>query len=334
MPSRDRKGGLSLARILLACLAPVLFASCASHGQLRSASGIVRDGSDLLIVGDNSSGTVFRYRLQTEDMPAGDGPLLAEIEIDSAAVERFGKEKAIDLESIDLLPDGRIVVLSEKLHALFSKDVMIAFYPYSMAGIGGRGMEGLAIRSDGQVAGLWEGGYFTPEYLPTWIEDVGELTAGPMRPLLCVHTIPATSDIRVCWRGEGAKALQVPVTPDASQSFRATDLVWSADGQSLLVLLSSLDATSTIFRYKWLQRFSVDGDPIGEPLNLCGRGYLPAHLRSGKGGNYEGLGWFEPGKSLVIINDYSEAATAVIIAVDPWQPNDKMLACDQALPSE
>ena len=276
---------------------------------------------------------MFRYQLQADDMPSGNGPLLAEIEIDSATVKRFGGEAALDLEGIDVLVDGHIVVLSEQLHALFSKDDMIAFYPYSMAGVGGRGMEGLAIRNDGQVAGLWEGGYFSPEYLPTWIEGAGELTTGPMRPLLCIHTIPTTSDVRVCWRGAGVKVLQVPATPDASQSFRATDLVWSADGQSVIVLLSSLDVTSRIFRYKWLQRFSVDGDPIGEPLNLCGSGYLPGHLRSGKAGNYEGLGWFEPGESLILINDYSEAATAVIIAVDPWQPNDKMLACDQALPS-
>ena len=107
--------------------------------------------------------------------------------------------------------------------------------------------------------------------------------------------------------------------------------MWDTDDRSFIVLLSSTNVTNDEFRYKWLQKFSGSGEPIGDPLNLCDRGYLPENVRSGKADNYEGLGWFERGKSVIMINDYSRAATAVVIAIDPWPATDKSLACDQAL---
>ena len=321
----------SYAGLLLLCLAPQLLAAAEPQGRLQSASGIARAGSDLIIVGDDTRSTLFRYRLQADDWPSGTGPLLAEIEIASALTERFGGTGAVDLEGVDVLADGRIVVLSETLKALLTKDSVVAIYPDPMGEIGGRGMEGVAVHSDGRVAGLWEGGFFSPEYLPTWIAGTGEIQGGPMRALLCVHALPANARMEVCARAKGVVTLQLPATPDATQAFRATDLVWAADGQSLIVLLSSTNAGTSVFRYKWLQQFSTSGAAIGEPINLCARGYLPDRVRSGRTGNFEGLGWFDPGTSLVLINDYSGPATAVIIAVDPWQPNDATVACDQAL---
>ncbi len=328
------KSLLSCAGIVLTCLAPLLLAAAPQQGKLTSASGIARVGSDLIIVGDDTRSTLFRYRLQADDWPSGSGPLLAEIEIASARTERFGGTGAVDLEGVDVLADGRIVVLSETLKALITRDSVATIYPDPMGEIGGRGMEGVAVRGDGQVAGLWEGGFFSPDYLPTWIADTGEIQSGPMRALLCVHPLPAVAKTEVCKGKDAVVPLQLPATPDATQAFRATDLVWGEDGKSLIVLLSSTNAAITVFRYKWLQRFSTSGAPIGDPLNLCDRGYLPAHVRTGKAGNYEGLGWFEPGKSLITINDYSGAATAVIIAIDPWQPNDATVACDQELVAE
>ena len=155
-----------------------------------------------------------------------------------------------------------------------------------------------------------------------------------MNALLCVHSLPDVEGSEVCKRGDGVVPLQVPATPDETQAFRAADLVWGRDGQSIIVLLSSTSAGDSVFRYKWLQRFSTSGAAIGEPINLCARGYLPARVRSGKDGNFEGLGWFEPGKSLVLINDYSGAATAVILAIDPWLPNDATIACDEPLAAD
>ena len=127
-------------------------------------------------------------------------------------------------------------------------------------------------------------------------------------------------------------ALQVPDAAVVTQAFRAPDLVWSADGMSFIVLLSSHDVSDRVFRFKWLQRFSESGEPIGDPINLCDRGYLPSDVRSGPGGNFEGLGWFELGKSLVLINDHTQTASTVVIAVDPWPSTDRSVACDQPLP--
>jgi len=319
---------------LLLCLGPLLLAAADQQAKLKSASGIIRAGSDLIIVGDDTPSTLFRYRLQADDWPSGNGPLLAEIEIGRASAERFGGTGAYDLESVDVLADGRIVVLSETLKALLAKDSVVAVYPDPMGEIGGRGLEGVAVRSDGKIAGLWEGGYFSPEYLPTWIAGAGEIQGGPMRALLCVHALPDDGEPQVCHWGAGVVTLQLPATPDATQAFRATDLVWGEDGQSLIVLLSSGNAGTSVFRYKWLQRFSTSGATIGDPINLCARDYLPARVRTGKAGNFEGLGWFDPGTSLVLINDYSGAATAVIIAIDPWQPNDATIACDEPLAAD
>ena len=324
----------AFAGLLLLCLAPMVLAASEQQERLKSASGIARAGSDLIIVGDDTRGTLFRYRLQADDWPSGSGPLLAEIEIASAMTERFGGTGAFDLESVDVLADGRIVVLSETLKALLARESVVAVYPDPMGEIGGRGLEGVAVRGDGKIAGLWEGGFFSPEYLPTWIAGTGKIQGGPMKALLCVHPLPADARKEVCPRGKGVVTLQLPATPDATQAFRATDLVWSADGQSLIVLLSSTNAGTAVFRYKWLQRFSTSGAAIGKPINLCDRGYLPGRVRSGKAGNFEGLGWFEPGKSLVLINDYSGAATAVIIALDAWQPNDANVACDETLTAD
>ena len=321
----------SFVGILLACVTSLLLAATDHQARLISASGIARAGSDLVIVGDDTPAMLFRYRMQADDWPSGDGPLLAEIEISWVSVERFGGTGAVDLEGVDVLQDGRIVVLSETLKALIARDSLVSIYPDPMGEIGGRGMEGVAVRGDGQVAGLWEGGYFSPEYLPTWIAGAGKIQGGPMKALLCVHALPADAETEVCRRGDGVVVLQVPATPDSTQAFRATDLVWGEDGQSIIVLLSSTNAGTSVFRYKWLQRFSTSGAAIGDPINLCASGYLPDRVRSGKAGNFEGLGWFEPGKSLVLINDYSGAATAVIIAIDLWQPNDATIACDEPL---
>lgn len=308
-----------------------LLSGSAFSASLLEASGIARAGSDLLIVGDGTPGAFFRYRLRETDLPRGSGPLLAAIEIGEAERQAIGGRLAIDLEGIDVLEDGRVFVLSERLRALLDTNGVVAAYPPAMAEIAGRGLEGLAINNNGEVAALWEGGFLSPNLLPTRYRGAGRLANGPVRPLICVHSIPV-SPRAVCARGEGVVVLQVPATPDRTQAFRAPDLVWDTDGRSFILLLSSTNVANDVFRYKWLQKFSDSGEPIGNPLNLCDRGYLPEHLRSGAADNYEGLGWFEPGKSLILINDHTQAATAVVISIDPWPVTDPSIACDQALP--
>ena len=52
------------------------------------------------------------------------------------------------------------------------------------------------------------------------------------------------------------------------------------------------------YQHHWLQRFSVKGNRVGEPLDLDA--IVGAEL---KGVNWEGLSWFEPGKSLVMVHE-------------------------------
>ena len=306
---------------------------CNSQGKLRQASGVALDGPDLVIVGNGTPRTVYRYRLNESDMPTGDGPLLSVIEIDETEVEtEFGGRWALDLEAIDLLPDGQVVVLSEATFRLLDRSGVVARYPFALSPMGGRGFEGLAVHSNGRIAALWEGGYMSQAYLPTRYEGAGRLADEPIKPIVCIHFVADQPDALPCQDGHGVSVLQVPDTPDSSQAFRAPDLVWGADGESFIVLLSSLNAATDEFRYKWLQKFNVSGEPLGEPINLCDDGYLPDNVRSGRGGNVEGLGWFERGKSLILVNDHSEAATVVVIAVDPWPSTDNSIACDEQIP--
>jgi hypothetical protein len=319
-------------RSFVACALLVCLIGCSSQGVLRQASGIALDGSDLIMVGNGTPRTVYRYRLNESDMPKGQGPLLAVIEIDETDIEtEFGGRWALDLEGIDLLADGQVVVLSEATVTLLGRNGIVARYPFALSPMGGRGLEGLAVHPNGRVAALWEGGYMSKAFLPTRYDGAGRLADGPIKPIVCSHYITDRPDGLVCRDGQGVTVLQVPDTPDSSQSFRAPDLVWSADGESFIVLLSSLNAATNEFRYKWLQKFSVSGEPLGEPINLCDDGYLPENVRSGRGGNIEGLGWFDPGKSLILVNDYSEAATVVIISVDPWPATNNSIACDEPI---
>ena len=308
------------------------------ESEVREASGIVVKDSSFLIVGDDTPGTYFKYNIREQDKPSGKGPLLSRIEIDKAEEKKLGGGLALDLESVDFFQDGRIAVISERLNALVMESGIAADYPSNMAEVGGRGIEGLAISSADRIATLWEGGYFNPKDLPDKIPNVGRTSCGPLNPIVCIHDLPdpdEDDDLSVC-KPNGKNnyndeiiVLMVPNAPDPSQAFRATDLVWSADNKSIIVLLSSTDSANGAFRYKWLQRFSMKGEPEGSPLNLCDKGYLPNDLRSGRHTNFEGLGWYDKGKSLVLINDHEEPATAVVLAVSPWPVTDKNVACDE-----
>ena len=308
-----------------------MIAGCSPNGSIRGASGIVRDGDDLLIVGDRSSRTVYRYRLQQADYPAGTEPLLAQIEMSELLLQPMRDGFAPDAESIDLLDSGEVVILSEQLGALVTNEGVLKNYSPVLNTIAGRGLEGLAIYNNSQLAALWEGGFFRSIFLPSTILGAGDLSAGPMKPLLCLHSLDQQSSAPACADGEGIVVLQVPDTPLATQIFRAPDLVWQVDGSELIVLLSSTNQQDNEFKFLWLQKFTLDGEAVGDPINLCDRGYLPEGYRAGRQSNFEGLAWFEPGESLLSINDNSEGATAMIFDVNPWPVTDSSIACDQPL---
>src|SRR5436190_1723956 len=129
---------------------------------VTEASGVTRKGNELLIVSDATPGAYFSV-----DVSAESGPL---IRLPPEKVVRHelagGTPLAIDFESVDVLADGRIVALSERLRSLIGESGLVLQYDDPLSELGERGLEGLAVRalSDGvsQVAVLWEGG---------WIED-------------------------------------------------------------------------------------------------------------------------------------------------------------------
>ena len=273
------------------------------------ASGVTRLGGDLLIVTDEEPGAYYRFDLagiKVKDEPIPIEPSrLTRVAFPSASF-------ALDLEAIDVLADGRVVVLSERLRALIAEDGKVIQYDDPLSEIGERGLEGLAVRGEAGrslVAVLWEGGYLLKKDLPAQLhKHVGNRS---FQPVIVVQALEAgalnkkqrmrdtpTHDIIM---------LDVP-RPDGdepqAQRFRAPDFVWhrwERDGQQewgFIVLLNSMSADPVRFEHLWLQRFNYEGRPIGDPLDLDT--LAPAEL---KGFNWEGLGWYEEGKSLVLIHD-------------------------------
>jgi hypothetical protein len=295
----------------------------ASIEGIEEASGVTRIGEDLYIVGDHEPGTYYRLPLAGTQPPR--------IRIDPARLTRLelaAGPYAADLESINVLPDGRIVILSERLFCLLDKEGIVAGYDHSMAEFGGRGLEGLAVRPlegrRARVAVLWEGGYPDPDRLPAPVAPT--VCQNALRPVVVIHDLDADAT-EVSVKGKRVVSqfeLRVPLPPGDepfAQRFRAPDLVWhqweigAKQEWGFIVLLSSgygqkpargwpdecpeSDGGKPLkYCYKWLQRFTDEGEPYGEPFDLADT--WPKETRHE---NWEGMGWFEPGESLVFVYD-------------------------------
>lgn len=284
---------------------------------LCEASGVVRHGDCLLIVGDGTPGVYFSTPLDGEP---GDV-----VTIDPARVTArplAGGDVALDLEAIDVLADGRVVALSEQLRALIGKDGLIADYPDRFGGFAGKGLEGLAIRPNEDhprgsvVAALWEGGYPEKKHAPP---DIWPLVKKHyLAPAVVLHTLPPGGK---GWRFKGEDpqpydlVTLAPPAPsrhsDEPAGYRASDLVWHRvkhrgdEHWGFIVLLNGEGGSDQVV----LQRFAKDGTAVGDPLDLTET--LPAELRRLK---WEGLGWFEPGRRLVLVHD-SKAGSALTAAI-------------------
>lgn len=279
------------------------------------ASGIVRQGDNLLIVGDEDSGRYFRYSL-TE----GAGGAIPIDPARTIAVRLSVGGLAEDLEAIGVLADETVVVLSERLRALISDNGIVVEYDKPLSEFAGRGLEGLSIRrlQDGssRIGVLWEGGY--PEYsgVPTQLQRAVGRKA--LRPVVWIHDVPAgATGLKVSQQDANVIELQVPVPgglePNA-QRFRAPDLVWSQEGNGFIVLLSSENSPEygkPTYGHQWIQRFDLGGSPIGKPLDL--KTIVPAQL---KDANWEGVAWFEEGKRLILIHDKPPRGQATAFVVD------------------
>jgi hypothetical protein len=213
------------------------------------------------------------------------------------------------------------VVLSEDLHALLDDRGIVAVYD-ELTEKNGRGLEGLAVRDLGdgasRVAVVWDGGY----------PDGGG--GGAQVPRIFVHDVPAgASGLKISPGNALAEVrLQLPLPAGAeprAQRFRCPDLVWhrlrgdDPESWGFIVLLSSGwavppaagsaeecpkrdDGRPLRWCYKWLQRFDGSGRPVGDPYDLDPAFPPPIRLS-----NWEGLGWFEPERSLVLVYDESVA---------------------------
>jgi hypothetical protein len=345
-----------LMQCLISFLMPIATIGNTLTGEggivVHEASGIAKLGDRLIIVGDDADGRYFEMMLEDQKIPV--------IPIDPEKIREVplpGASMAMDLEAIDFLSDGRVVILSEQQRSLIARESItsdrykvIIEYDKLLAEFGNRGLEGLAVerRGDGssQVAVMWEGGY--PEYdqVPDQIRAlVGRF---PFKPIIVVREI-GSDGVVVKETDDPAEkiVLDVPEPPGeapTAQRYRGTDLVWhrwrneGIEGgfeRGFIVLLSSLNSppddsgVDKKYQYKLLQRFDLQGKPVGEPLDLSRicqgilgdaveeickhlKPELSTHMRKvagmiedsdGMSVNWEGLSWFEEGVSLVTIYD-------------------------------
>jgi hypothetical protein len=320
---------------LVIFIASLVLALPAMSAEVHDASGITRVGEYLLIVGDKDPGRFYRF-----PVPSDSGRAIVIDPERAMPVDLPSARLAIDLEGIDVLADDRVVVLSERLRALIGMDGVIAQYGTPLTEFGNRGLEGVAVRrlSSGtsKVAVLWEGGY--PEYpaVPEQLRSVvGHL---PLRPVIWMHEL-TKGQTGVHVRDDGKQGV-APQTisldvqeigddpPPKAQRFRASDLVWHELNKhthelGFIVLLSSENSPlegNREFQYQWLQQFDMEGQRVGVPLDL--NEVLPEGLRQR---NWEGLGWYEVGKRLVMVHDSPPTGIPTAYVID--MPEDWRAEC-------
>jgi hypothetical protein len=222
---------------------------------------------------------------------------------------RFAIEpKLAGPEAIDVvfLPAGGEVwlILDEDDRRLIDLEGGELELPKRLEEVCGRGLEGLAARwQDGrvEVAALWEGGFYDPGSRSP--KDCRKRKGELRRPIVA----------RFAWKpGAGAASppqlfeLAVP-DPGDDERFRASALVWDGDG--LLVLLRSTNAADDRYSHTWLQRFDLDGVPVGVPLKLD---EVWGAYCAGK--NWEALDWTLDGAKLVMGHDQPGSSELVLFA--------------------
>jgi hypothetical protein len=100
---------------------------------VAEASGVARKGDRLLVVSDADPGAYYEFSLA--------GALGPVIPMPLASVTRqhlAGDELGVDLEAIDVLADGRIVALSERLRSLLSESGIVFQYDDPLSELGER----------------------------------------------------------------------------------------------------------------------------------------------------------------------------------------------------
>lgn len=171
----------------------------------------------------------------------------------------------------------------------------------------GRGAEGLAVRwheERWQVAVAWEGGYYDAE------GGKGGIFALPRVALLTWEPGAKPGGKKHRHRLERVFDLQVPL-PSQNERFRVPDLIWDGDG--ILALLVSTDASREVRSHVWIQRFDLDGQPDRAPLKLEER--WGAYCA---GRNWEALDRTLDGAGLVLGFDEKDPDTRRVLVVFPY----------------
>ncbi|MCI0423782.1 MAG: hypothetical protein L0312_31965 [Acidobacteria bacterium] len=311
-----------LLLLLAACSAP----SGNSVTEISEASGVLRQKNSLLVVDDSVAGAYISVPIDGEK-----GPL---IPLRRAGVRRIPLATHFltpDLEGIDRLADGKLVFLSERLRSLVGEEGLIAEYDSLLGEFANRGLEGVAVcplpGGVSRIAVIWEGGY--PDYASVPWSVRGAAGRQAMRPLVVVHDLnPGVRGVELKMR-DALLAVELEVPKPAgeepeAQRFRAPDLVWtrwqngSADDWSFLVLITSQNSVELPqYLYHCLQRFDLHGRALGGPLDLSL--FLPQEVRHA---NWEGLSWFEKGKSLVLVHEGNRRMPPhafILNLPDDWQ---------------
>ncbi len=276
--------------------------------DLREASGVVRMDDSLYVVSDDVPGVYYEVKLSRPWQTFRRGL----ISIDANQIYRHsipGGTLAMDLESLDFLGEGNVTVLSEKLVSLITLDGKVLQYDKRYTEFGNRGLEGVAIRKQHEnkftIAVLWEGGLIKKRKTPRQLRS--KLKKRSFCPEILVHEYDRLEKDPPKYIGvkEASRVipLQVPNDLPKKQRFRATDLVWQSEGKGFIVVLSSEAKGKKVndkdrFLYQWLMRFDMGGAPYGNPIDIAK--LLPKDFDYN---NWEGLGWFEKGKKLILVND-------------------------------
>ncbi len=305
----------------------------AQSERIHEASGITRLGDDLYIADDSVGGACFRIAVPRNVSAVF--PLNGQ---QPRRVRLAGGRQAVDLEGIDVLADGRLAVLSERTRSLIGEDQVIAEYDQPLGEFAKRGLEGISARplsgGSSRVAVVWEGGYPDPPSVPRpMMAHVGRRA---MRAFVLIHDLkPEARDLRIrLLDAVTSFEVDLPLPPGEeplAQRFRASDLVWtrlpdsSADPWGLILLISSQNSVDQpTYQYHWLQRFNLQGKPVGPCIDLDKVG--PPSTR---GANWEGLAWLEAGQRLILVHedDAKLEAHGLILDLPPeWRFPGKELA--------